>query len=147
MDFGNENAIGNYFKKENIYLCTVTDYNDPSLLDELKQKYVFIPKKTLEFFLNNGIISSEQYDIFYKTEEGYTRFLEEGYETFKGDNSDGKGFVENIIPVWDYFKEDELFEIMINGKIMIGSTTIEPLEKYNEDYNLNGPQRKLVSDK
>ena len=138
MRIENRGPIGNHFKKENIFLCTVTD-NGQSLVSQLKEKISIpenIPEEVLELLINNGVISNQQYDIFYQDENGYTRFVEEGPETFKGDNSDGKGIIENVVSVWDYYDEEDLFEGIVNGNLVILVGRLEPLEKYNEDYNL-----------
>ena len=134
-----EFPIGNHFKKENIYLCTINGIDE----NIIKERFNNVPKVLLDMMINSGIISTQQYDIFYKDENGYTRFLEEGLETFKGDNSDGKGYIENVVPAWDYYKEEELFEAIINGELMIAVESLDPLEKYNEEYNLEGT-KKLV---
>ena len=52
-----------------------------------------------------------------------------------------------VTKVWEYFKEDELFEGIVNGNLIIIATCIEPLERYNEDYNLDNLKRKLVPKK
>lgn len=58
-----------------------------------------IPGFFLSFLVDKGALNTEQFDIFYKDETGYTRFVEEGPETFVGDNSDGKGFISNVVPI------------------------------------------------
>ena len=143
MDIINKSAIGNHFKKENIYLGTIKG-GKQSLSPELKANFKNIPEELLELLLKSGILSTQEFDVFYKSEIGYTRFLEEGCETFKGDNSDGKGFIENVVPAWEYFKEDELIEGIVNGNLIIIAKAIEPFERYNEDYNLKTPKRTLV---
>ena len=80
----------------------------------------------------------QEYDIFYKDEKGYTRFLLEGNETFAGDGSDGKGKLYNIDSVWKYYGENELSEVENNaGDPAIFDETGEKgkIEKYNRDYN------------
>ena len=138
MKINNINAIGNHFKKENVYLCTFIggEVNIPDYFSKV------IPSDLLDCFVNNSIITSENYDIFYLDENGFTRFVEEGTETFKGDNSDGKGNFINIVSAWDYFKDDELFEADVNGFKMIVADNVEPLDRYNEDYNLKQKDRR-----
>ena len=72
-----------------------------------------------------------------KDENGYTSFYVEGSETIKGDNSDGKGTIKNLVSIWDYYKEDEVYEAVLeDGSIAIAVEDMEPLYKYNSDYNL-----------
>ena len=111
MEISKEQKIGTHFKKENIFLATVVS-------------------------VSNVFLSSEQFDIFYKDDRGYTRFVEEGPETFVGDNSDGKGIVRNVVPIWEYYSKEQVFECMLNNEFMaICVLDIEPLYKYNNDYN------------
>lgn len=149
-DVMNEWKIGTHFKKENIFLATVVVSNEETM-NNLKSKMgrkmpdVQLGNKKvssghfssfLEAMVNRGIIAYEEVDIFYKDEKGYTRFVEEGPETFVGDNSDGKGFIKNVVSVWDYYAEDELIEIEVNNAFIgIADKVLEPLKKYNEDYN------------
>lgn len=95
----------------------------------MKAEFKNIPEELLELLHKSGILSTQEYDVFYKSEIDYTRFLEECCETFKGDNSDGKGFIENVVPAWEYFKEDELFERIVNGNLIIIAKAIEPFER------------------
>ncbi len=122
MELSNKQKIGTHFKKENIFLATVS----ASKADT---------KETLTSKLE-GIISLEQFDVFYKDDTGYTRFLEEGPETFAGDNSDGKGTIRNVVSVWEYYSEEQIFECVLDNKFMaICVLDMNPLYKYNEDYN------------
>ena len=136
MEVSNMQKIGTYFKKENIFLATVSANNTDTkeiLMSKLDGK---ITKKLIAAFVDKGIISSEQFDVFYKDDKGYTRFLEEGPETFAGDNSDGKGTIRNVVSVWEYYSEEQIFECMLNNKFMaICVWDMDPLYKYNEDYN------------
>lgn len=136
MDNSNIKPIGNLFKKENIFLATVNSNKIVSkqVLKEKKMKY--IPKIFIDKLVDSGIISFQEFDIFYLGENGYTRFTNEGPETFKGDDSDGKGLIDNVVSAWEYYNEEELREEKINDSFFaIVATTIEPLKKYNNDYN------------
>lgn len=140
MKLTNLQNIGTNFQKENVVLATIVGLRDKQKKDlEARMKEVEgdenIKKDILDIFLNSAI-TYEEVDIFYKGENCYTRFVEEGPETFVGDDSDGKGFIRNVIPVWDYYSEDELKEVLVNDIfISIVATTMEPLKKYNDDYN------------
>ena len=136
MKTSNRQKIGTYFKKENIFLATVSASNADTKEMLTSRMNSELPKKLIAFFIDKGAISSEQFDIFYKDDKGYTRFVEEGPETFAGDNSDGKGIIKNVVSIWEYYSEEEIFECMMNDKFMvISAETIEPLYKYNDDYN------------
>ena len=92
--------------------------------------------------LVTGAFSRQEYDIFYKDDNGYTRFFMEGNETFAGDGSDGKGKLYNIVSAWDYYREDELCEMVNDKGEPVIANAIEdgennPLRRYNQDYNLN----------
>ena len=102
-EFYKRNAIGNYFKKENIYLGTIIFYDDESLLKELKKRNTHYSEFQLISFIRNRMVSNQVCDIFYKVDNGYKRFLDNGSEILLGDNSDGKGFIENIVSAFDYF--------------------------------------------
>lgn len=136
MKVSNQQKIGTYFKKENIFIATVSASNTDTK-EILKSKTDGKgPEELMALLVDKGYISSEQFDIFYKDDKGYTRFLEEGPETFAGDNSDGKGIVRNVVPIWEYYSEEEVFECMLNNEFMaICVLDIEPLYKYNDDYN------------
>lgn len=83
------------------------------------------------------IITREEFDIFVKASNGYTRFVEEGAEIFAGDNSDGKGMVKNIVPVTEFYTIEQIKESKYNdGTPFIIVTDIEPLKSYNKKYNL-----------
>lgn len=136
MKVSNVREIGTFFDKEKIFLATVS--SSPAETKEMvkSQWGENVPAELVEKIVNAGAISFEQYDIFYKDEKGYTRYVEEGPETFAGDNSDGKGIVKNVVPVWCYYAEDEVFEFLMNDEHMaIGVKGIEKLNMYNEDYN------------
>ena len=95
-----------------------------------------VPEDLMALFVDKGSISSEQFDVFYKDDTGYTRFVEEGPETFAGDNSDGKGIVRNVVSIWEYYSEEQVSECMLNNKFMaICVLDMDPLYKYNADYN------------
>ncbi len=139
MRVSNKQKIGTHFKKENIFLATVSSSNADNK-ETLKSKMSDIDSKISEVLMallvDKNFISSEQYDVFYKDDTGYTRFVEEGPETFAGDNSDGKGIVRNVVSIWEYYSEEQVFECMLNKKFMaICVSDMNPLYKYNEDYN------------
>ena len=139
MNKNNEYPIGSHFKKENIYLGTLKCSTE-DVLKMIKEK---IGQNMSDIFLmdliNLGVITTEQCDIFYKDEKGYTRFFKDRHiETIKGDNSDGKGTIENIISIWDYYLEEEVIEIITgDNSFAIVVLNCEPMEDYNYDYNLN----------
>lgn len=84
-----------------------------------------------------SIVVKEEFDIFVKSSDGYTRFVEEGPETFKGDNSDGKGMVKNIVPVTEFYTVEQIKESKYNdGTPFLIVTDIEPLNDYNKKYNM-----------
>ena len=51
------------------------------------------------------------------------------------DNSDGRGYVKNVVPAWDYCSEEDLMEAMVNGEFMAIVDKGEGLEKCNKEYN------------
>lgn len=119
INITNTRPIGTAFKAENIVLGTV---------------------------VKNGakFITTEDYDIFYKDENGYTCFGDK-VETFKGDDSDGCGIIKNVVPAFDFFKEDEIVEAEVNGKDwIIAASDIEPLYAYNRQYNLKKPEKGII---
>ena len=136
MEVSNKQKIGTHFKKENIFLATVSA-NNTDTKEMLKSKMDGkVPEDLMSFFVDKGIISSEQFDVFYKDDTGYTRFVEEGPETFAGDNSDGKGIIRNVVSIWEYYSEEQVFECMLNNQFMaICVSDPDPLYKYNDDYN------------
>lgn len=81
-----------------------------------------------------------EFDLFYKEDNGFTRFSWFGNEFYAGDNSDGKGQFCNIIPAWEYYTKEDL-DIIQNqyGEICVVKRTYgldgKPiLQKYAEDY-------------
>lgn len=136
MEVSNKQKIGTHFKKENIFLATVSASNTDTK-EMLKSKMDGkVPEGLREWLVDKGIISSEQFDVFYKDDTGYTRFVEEGPETFAGDNSDGKGIIRNVVSIWEYYSEEQVFECMLNNEFMaICVLDVDPLYKYNDDYN------------
>ncbi len=150
----NEKTIGATFKKENIFLATV-DY--PMTPDE---GYDFLEETGLNVFnieegetitvfdepifynlIHLGGFIRQEFDIFYKDENGYTRFLMEKNETFAGDGSDGKGKLYNIVSAWEYYQEEQLCEVLNDkGEPIICNRTRagwnSPIARYNKDYNL-----------
>ena len=139
MTVSNQQKIGTHFKKENIFLATVSSSNadnKETLKSKMSDMDSKIPKVLMALLVDKNFISSEQYDVFYKDDTGYTRFVEEGPETFAGDNSDGKGIVRNVVSIWEYYSEEQVTECMLNNKFMaICILDMDPIYKYNEDYN------------
>lgn len=130
MDLTNKQKIGTNFKTENIFIATLsaTPKNEQWRLPEDLYRLL----KSWECATLKG-----HYDIFYKDGDKYVCFLDEGPKIVVGDNSDGMGIMTNIVPVWEYFSEDELFEVMVNDRTMaIGYTNMEALIRYNLDYNV-----------
>lgn len=136
MIVSNQQKIGTHFKKENIFLATVS-VNNADAKEMLKSKADGkVPEDLMALFVDKGVISSEQFDVFYKDDMGYTRFVEEGPETFVGDNSDGKGIVRNVVSIWEYYSEEQVLECMLNNEFMaICVLDMDPIYKYNDDYN------------
>ena len=69
MELSNVQKIGTHFKKENIFLATVSA-NNTDTKEMIKSKMDGkVPENLMSFFVESGIISSEQYDIFYKDDK------------------------------------------------------------------------------
>lgn len=136
MEVSKQQKIGTNFKKENIFLATVL-VNNSNTKEILKsKKNDKVSEDLMMAFVDKGFISSEEYDVFYKDDKGYTRFLESGSETFVGDNSDGKGVIRNVVSIWEYYLENQVIECMLNDEFMtICILDLDPLYKYNNDYN------------
>lgn len=136
MEVSNQQKVGTCFKKENIFLATVSGTNTDTKKMLKSKMDDEVPEDFLGSLVDKGFISWEQFDVFYKDEHGYTRFAEEGPETFAGDNSDGKGIVRNVVSIWEYYSEEQVVECMLNNEFMaICILDMEPLYKYNDDYN------------
>lgn len=135
MKLTNLQAIGTHFKKENIFLATLFP-NEEYVFNELKSKYKikyfdgilrrWVKKRTVEY---------NEVDIFYKDENGYTRYIGEGPDTYAGDNSDGRGYIKNVVSAWDYYSEEDLLEAMVDEKFIAIVDKGKGLEKYNKDFN------------
>lgn len=135
MELTNLQAIGTHFKKENIFLATIFP-NEEYVLNEIKAKYkIKYFHGILKHWIKRKIVEYNEVDIFYKDEKGYTRYIGEGPDTYVGDNSDGKGYIKNVVSVWDYYSEEELLEAMVDGEFMAIVDKGEGLDKYNADYN------------
>lgn len=134
MNVTNDWDIGTHFKKENVYLATIFKYDNNSSANKIGKDF-----KGLRSVISSKKNKCSKYaDVFYKDNKGYTRFLESGPETFVGDNSDGKGIIGNIIPIWKYYSEDQVFECLVNDEFKaICVTDMSPLNKYDEDYNMH----------
>lgn len=138
--------IGTTFKKENIFLATVDCPMEKekvnTIINNVGCDLSTISKEKNLLGLVTSAFTRKEFDIFYKDEKGYTRFLMDGNETFVGDGSDGKGKLYNIVSAWDYYRDNELCEIENDkGEPAIcdvsGKNEDDPLHKYNRDYNLN----------
>ena len=78
MTISNQQKIGTHFKKENIFLATVTTSNVDTK-EMLKSKMAGMDSKVSEdlmaLFVDKSLISSEQFDVFYKDATGETSFF------------------------------------------------------------------------
>ena len=110
MKVSNQQKIGTHFKKENIFLATVSASNADTKEMIKSNADGKVPEDLLDLLVNKGCISTEQFDVFYKDDTGYTRFVEDGPETFAGDNSDGKGIIRNVVSIWEYYSEEQVSE-------------------------------------
>lgn len=131
----NQQKIGTYFKKENIFLATVyaTEKNTKRLLNA--ESFQALQEALAE--AGTGLSKCTTFAVFYKEGDVYLRFYEDGMETYAGDNSDGMGILTNVVSVWDYFSEDELYETrIVDGTMVIGVTDVRPAYKYYHEYNV-----------
>ena len=133
MELSKPQKIGTHFEKDKIFLATLT------LPPELSNEKYNVPKNQQEFFSAlskiNCTFSLQEFDIFYKGTNGYTRFFEAGPDTIIGDNSDKKGTLSNIETIWNYYSEEQIYECYLNHHWMICTLDVFPLKKYNEKYN------------
>ena len=125
--------IGTHFKKENIFLATVVyseEYKRTVLRRNLGEE--IYQSETFEELLK--AFRDDQYELFYKDESGYTCFHTYGVDTLTADNSDGKGILKNITPVWQYYAENQLKEAMVEGcDLVIMVHDALPLHRYRVD--------------
>ena len=132
----NGKKIGTNFKKENIFVGTIS-YDENKCIKRIREDNDESFRKTsdeqLKALIEIGIIDTEECDLFYKGENGYICFNDE-IETIIGDNSDGKGTIVDLVSAWDYFTEDDLYEIVENDIPIILSNNVDPLLEYNNDY-------------
>ena len=102
-----KNPIGTTFKKENIFLATVDCPMERDEVDSiLKDRGCDLSTitdggKLLD--ITAASFTQQEFDLFYKDENGYTRFLMEENETFVGDGSDGKGKLYKQLDEFLYF--------------------------------------------
>lgn len=136
MKVSNKQKIGTHFNKENIFLATVST-NETVVKKMFNSRMkVKVLEDFVSFMVDKGVVAIEEFDVFYKDNTGYTRFLEEGPVTYAGDNSDGKGFIRNVVSIWEYYSEDQVMECRVNDKFMsIGILDMNPINQYNKDYN------------
>lgn len=140
MKLTNLQNIGTTFKKENIFLATIQKSIEDSKLEQVMREVKGdeeVKSGILDKLIHSEIVESVEADLFYKDEKGYTRFsMEEPPETFVGDNTDGKGFLRNIVSVWSYYSEEEVKEVLLDDSFtIIAVTNFEPIIKYHEDFN------------
>lgn len=143
----NKQKIGTYFKKENIFLATVnaTEKNAKRLLGDecLRNLQEALKEAGTEFS------KTSTFDVFYKQGAEYLQFYEDGVATYAGDDSDGMGLLTNVVSVWKYFSEDELYEAQLeDGTWVIGITDEWPAQEYYMEYNArcNGSVETPISD-
>lgn len=134
MSMINKQKIGTHFKKENIFLATVnaTEKNTKRLLSDegLRQLKEALEKAGTE------LSKTSTFDVFYKQCAVYLRFYEDGVGEYAGDDSDGMGLLTNVVSVWKYFSEDELYEAQLeDGTWIIGITDEWPGLEYYMEYN------------
>lgn len=133
MRISNVKAIGTNFKKENVFLATMVysdEYKKEILMRDLGKE--ISESNTFEELVK--VTSNEQYDVLYKSENGYIRFTEHGQDIFAGDNSDGKGIVKNLVSIWKYYPLIGVKEAVIDDKhlvIMVHDSI--PLFWYSKD--------------
>lgn len=138
--FSNIRNVGQYFHKNQIFCGTLERKRETKsyLKERFKENKELGSKISAwcKLLADKEIEEYQEYDIFYKDEKGYTRFVDEGPETFIGDDSDGKGIIKNIVPIWKYYNEGEVKEVLVNGKyVAIGVVSVRKLQKYKFDYN------------
>lgn len=66
MKISNQCKIGTHFKKENVFLATVSESNTNTKRMLKSKADSKVPKDLIALFVEQGFISSEQYDVFYK---------------------------------------------------------------------------------
>ncbi len=138
MNIVKQQPIGTFFKKENVFLATVlVSQNETKEVLNSKANIPENLKNLVEFFIEEGIIDSNRFDLFYKEDTGgYICFEEDGSETFAGDDSDGKGKLVNVVSIWEYYSEEQIRECMLdNGEMLICVLDDAPIYQYNEEYN------------
>lgn len=142
------NPIGTKFDKNNVFLGTLISPMNGNAIKEFceKKKPGSVEEIVEEGFDETlfdtlgemGCMESEEIDVFYKTDEGYTRYLDDSADTCRGDGTDGKGIIQNLVSAWEYFKEDAISECLLeNNEWILGCSESDSLKKYNADYNLN----------
>ena len=133
MELSKVQKIGTHFEKDKIFLATLT------LPLELSQAKYNVPENHKKFLSSLNTINStcliQEYDIFYKASNGYTRFFETGPDIIIGDNSDKKGSLSNIEKIWNYYSEEQIYECYLNNYWMISTIDVTPFEEYTKKYN------------
>ena len=90
----------------------------------------------MKYLVRNDIITSDECDIFYKTDDGFERYLNDGIQILKGDNSDNLGTVTNLQSIWDYYDNSNVFEATAeNGDIIIAVEGESGINKYEDEMN------------
>lgn len=120
--------IGIGYKKENIYLGVIRP-NTPELFALLKASYPYLGDRFIIGLIGNNV-PSEPYGIFYRDENGYTRYHNGVKETYKRDGSDGKGIVDDLVSIWDYYKEEQIYESVCRDGVSIEYTDPGPFLEY-----------------
>lgn len=133
-------ALGTSYKKEDIFLAMVTPSikeSKETLQDATNGE---LEEDVLDMLMRLGAISTNQPEVVVKSKEGYIYFTDDGTKaiavTMVGDNSDGKGYVSDVVSAWDYFNEKDFFEAKADGIWMIAIETSaqEKIYRYNEEH-------------
>ena len=128
----NKSNIGTHFVLDNIFLGTIMSDTECTK-ETLREKARGIAIETIDKLVDSNIITSEEVDVFYKTENGYVRFIDTGSRMYEEIVEESR--LKNIVPITDYYKKENLVELETNGMWIIAVMKDEPLHKYNEDYN------------
>ena len=132
MELSKVQKIGTHFEKDKIFLATLT------LPLELSKAKYNVPENHKKFLSSLNTINStcliQEFDIFYKDSNGYTRFFETGPDIIIGVNSDKKGTLSNIEKIWNYYSEEQIYECYLNNHWMISTIDVTPLKEYNKKY-------------
>lgn len=148
--------IGTRFKKGNTFLA-VSSINKNNVIDFLKEVPGYVPyfskllgvDITTDQFIQlvkegKAELTCSPTIIVYKMPSGYLRFDSGFPELISGDGSDGQAVLSHIAPIFDYFSEDDIKEILLNNSncwIICAYCKDESREKiikkYKADINSN----------